>query len=240
MADGDLLGTSATQLIATVGAIGALGTAAFGLVDATKAFGGGVANVGFPLVLRAVEPFAPAFTQAVGPDWQAILLAHWRNGKPKPEQKAIATALIQLGLTPETALAVAPYGHVLPDALAAVVDKLMKGEELDAAELNVIGRFRTSIEARMDAAFEQAEQRYRNVARVLAGLVAVMLAVFGGGLIARDMSPASFTWSGYWLSFTFGQAFLVGLVAVPVAPITKDLIGSLSAAVRAVKSARTP
>jgi hypothetical protein len=33
-------------LVSAIGAVGALGTAAFGLVDATKAISGGVSNVG--------------------------------------------------------------------------------------------------------------------------------------------------------------------------------------------------
>ena len=43
-----------TRLVAIITAIGALGMAAFSLVDATKAFGGGVSNVGLPGLNRVV------------------------------------------------------------------------------------------------------------------------------------------------------------------------------------------
>lgn len=227
------LGQSAAYFITVVGAAGALGTAAFGLVDATKVFGGGVANVGFGHLRRALDPFAPALVQAVGDDWPEFVQAHWRNGRSKAEQKAIATGLIQLGLTEQTARELAPLGHVDAERLQDAIAKLNRGEELDASEVNVIGRFRTSVEARMDAAFERAELQYRNFARFVAGIVATVLAGIGGGLIYAD-TPGGFS-PDYFTSRQFGLALLVGAVAVPIAPLTKDLVSSLSAAARAVK-----
>lgn len=40
-----------------LGAVAALGTAAYGLVDATKAFGGGASNAGFRFIRDEVQPF---------------------------------------------------------------------------------------------------------------------------------------------------------------------------------------
>jgi hypothetical protein len=233
----DFQSINVTALVALIAAVGAFGTAAFGLVDATKAFGGGIANVGFGFLRKALDPYAPALSAAVGDDWPTIIQSHWRNGKPKDEQKAIATALIQLGLSPDTAEGLAREGHVDPAALRQAVEKMMRGDELDPLEINVLSRFKTSVEAKMDAAFERAEQAYRNWARLAAGVVAMVLAMIAGGLLFADRH-APFLLSAYLQSDIFKKSLLVGLVAVPVAPITKDLISSLSAAVRAAKAAR--
>jgi hypothetical protein len=59
---------------AAFAAAAALGTPAFGLVDVTKAFGGGVSNCGFGHVRRALEPFAAALTSTRS-DWMIT----WRG-----------------------------------------------------------------------------------------------------------------------------------------------------------------
>src|SRR5262245_39457076 len=65
-------------------AVGALGTAAFGLVDATKAFGGGVSNFGLPGLQKVVGRFAPALDVALGrSEWRRVVRAHWINGRSR-------------------------------------------------------------------------------------------------------------------------------------------------------------
>lgn len=70
--------------VSAITAMGALGTAAFGLVDATKVFGGGVSNVGFGAIVRALEPFNAALESAT-PNWRATLRANWINGVAKED-----------------------------------------------------------------------------------------------------------------------------------------------------------
>ena len=50
---------SPSELATAITAIGALGTAAFGVVDATKAFGGGVSNAGFTFIEQLLTELAP-------------------------------------------------------------------------------------------------------------------------------------------------------------------------------------
>jgi len=209
-------------------AIGALGTAAFGLVDASKAVRGGVSNRGFGIIQAALAPFDAALTHALGDtpggDWKTVLKSHWINGRPKDEQKAIAVSLIQLGLTVETAATLAPAGQVTPEALQAVVVALTNGTDLTPQQLNVLGRFKATIEARIDAAYERADQLYRTTARTVAGVVAVLLAlaamyIMSNGGANRDQYLA---------------AALVGLVAVPLAPIARDLASTLTSAATAL------
>jgi len=209
-------------------AIGALGTAAFGLVDATKAVRGGVSNRGFGVIQAALEPFDAALRKALGDnpgcDWKTMMKSHWINGRPKDEQKAIAVSLIQLGLTDENAAALAAAGQVEPAALQAVVAALTKGEELTPVQLNVLGRFKATIEARVDAAYERADQLYRTTARAVAGIVAVLLAVAVVAITTNFGGDAN----------TYLAAALVGLVAVPLAPIARDLASALSTAATAL------
>src|SRR5437868_6832316 len=112
--------TGLTDTIAgTVGAItamGALGTAAFGLVDATKAFAGGVSNFGFKDVLKALEPFKSSL-QGGSPVWRDTLRANWINGVAKDDQKAAAKNLVRLGLSSQNVSALATIANVSGKAL---------------------------------------------------------------------------------------------------------------------------
>ncbi len=161
-----------TRLVAIITAIGALGMAAFSLVDATKAFGGGVSNFGLPNLNRVVSRFSDALDRALGKDengkaeWRRVVRSHWINGRPRAEQKAIVKSLIRLGLAPLTAPALAKAGQVNAGALGAVAEKLEAGTALTEVDLNVLGRLDASVEAQLDAAFDRADQLYRNVSRV--------------------------------------------------------------------------
>src|SRR5215813_6613461 len=90
-----------------IAAVSALGTAAFGLVDATKVFGGGVSRAGFGYVDQAVRPYISFTTpqEGVFGTQQIIdtLRANWMNGMAKADQKAAAKSLIRLMVKPDTA-----------------------------------------------------------------------------------------------------------------------------------------
>lgn len=217
-----------TQFSNQIVAVGALGVAAYGLVDATKAFRGGISNRGFGFIETALTPFAPALEEALGGnpgcDWRAVMRSHWVGGRPKEEQKAIAVSLIQLGLNAANAEAIATAGQVSPDELGKIVVALESGTELSPEQLNVLGRFKATIEARIDAAYDRAEQVYRNSARFAAGFVSVALALAAAYLLYGNQGNPD----RYWV------ALLVGLVAVPLAPIAKDVASALSTAANAL------
>src|SRR6185436_16153310 len=78
---------------AALAALSALATAAFGLLDASKAFWGGVSNVGLGHIRHALGPFKPALENAVGAVWWDAVRANWLNGMPKSDQKARVAAL---------------------------------------------------------------------------------------------------------------------------------------------------
>lgn len=208
-------------------AVSGLGTAAFGLVDATKAYRGGVSNIGFSFIAQAVSPYEAALRLVDATAPLTVVHANWLNGVDKGTQKAAVKSLVRLGLTSTTveALARAAPGAD-PDALRAATAKLDKGEPLGEIDIAALGRFEAILDAQLDAGFERADQQYRNAAKVLAALFAVCLAVVGmviieaGNVNARDIVLAVF----------------VGIIATPLAPIAKDLTSALSTAMGALKA----
>jgi hypothetical protein len=216
----DLTLASAGNLIL---AIGGLGTAAYGLVDATKALGGGPSYVGFPRIWQAVGPLvgsAGASTPTIfgTADIRATLKANWINGVAKADQKASAKSLIRLALTPDNARALATATGLNPDRLSAVTQRIRDGVNLAPDDVNLLGRFDAIVSAVLDEAYERADQQYRNWAKVFATAFAVLLAVWAAILVSAPLS----------------QALLVGLLATPLAPVAKDLSSTLQAAAKAV------
>jgi hypothetical protein len=209
-------------------AVGALGTAAFGLLDAFKAFWGGVSNAGWGPVRASLKPFDTALRDA-NVDWMATIHANWINGVPKDDQKMAAKSLVRLGLSPTNAPALAVPGRVDPVRLTAVMTAIDSGQPLGPPDVALLARFDASIDAALDAGFELGDQRYRSVARLCAGAIAVVLSV---ATVLLSPGLASGPFDG------IPMAILVGLVAVPVAPIAKDLASALNTAANAFKAAK--
>lgn len=226
-------------VVAAITAIGGLGTAAFGLVDASKAFNGGVSQAGLKSVEAALKPFEAALNGAES-DWRLTIRANWINGVPKADQKAAAKSLIRLGLTAANAPSMAAAGRVDPDRLRAVIAAIETGAALTPEDVNLLGRFNAAIDAALDGGFERGDQQYRNTSRLAAGGVSVVLAAAAGALLYPGAGAgghgvglgAYLTSSWFWLSL------LVGLIATPLAPMAKDLASSLQAAANAVQSVR--
>jgi hypothetical protein len=90
--------------------------------------------------------------------------------------------------------------------LKSLADKIAKGDDLGASEVNIYGRLGAILSAVIDAAYEKADQLYRNAAKTLAAVIAIVLALIGGYAAA----PAG----GSWLLYA-----AIGAVATPLAPI---------------------
>jgi len=223
-----------------VAAVGALGTSSFALVDATKiGRNGGISNSGFWSIERAVAQFYPKASRADSPASSEerklldILHGNWINGVALGDQKAIAKSLIKLRLSPDTAKAFAAATGVDGDVLAAVAASMIKGMPLTPEQVNVLGRFDLCLTALLDEGYQRADQRYRNWSRVLASVFAIGLAVVGGLVVYGDESAASYFSSGkVWF------AVLCGVLATPMAPISKDLTSALAAGVKVAQTLR--
>jgi hypothetical protein len=204
-------------------AIGGLGTAAFGLVDASKALGGGVNHIGFGGIKKTVGSLTPGTpTNAMSRDKiVATLKANWFNGTDLGSQKSIAKSLIKLNLNTSNATALAATTGVDPTTLNAVAANIAAGTPLSTSQSDVYARFDLIITALLDETYQRSDDVYRNWTRAIASVVAVVLAIVGG----LTLSPVPTTL----------QCVTVGLLATPLAPIAKDLSTALATAVNTLQ-----
>ena len=240
MAD-DLLNGNLANILNFLAAAGGLGTAAFGLVDAFKAFDGGISNAGFGHIRQAVEKLSGPPDEAATPafgrrELLATLRAQWLNGVDKAQQKAVAKSLIRLGLSPESAPQLAAATGLDVDALRLCAQHIAAGSALSTQDLNALGRFDAIVSAVLDQGYERADQQYRNAAKLAAACLSLLLSIVAGGLLflgGEGARPVDYLGSRQFLA-----ALLAGLMATPLAPVAKDLSTSLSAAVKAVSAVR--
>src|ERR1700733_10927532 len=129
-------------------AIGGLGTAAFGLVEASKAVFKGINRIGFKGISAAVTALTPGNTaagQPVGALPQqkilATLEANWINGTDLGSQKAIAKSLIKLNLNAGNAADLAAATGVDPGVLTTVAKSIAAGTPLSSPQSDVFARF---------------------------------------------------------------------------------------------------
>lgn len=215
-------------------AVGGLGTAAFGLVEAAKPVFGGINRIGLQHIQEVVTVLAPEDASVSGPAnalTQADILktveANWVNGADVASQKAIAKSLIKLHLSADNAASVALKTGVDTAVLSAVAAKMASGTPLSQAESDVYARFDLIVTALLDEAYQISDQDYRNWTRLLAAGAAVLLALAGGWEMAGNFN--------FWHSSDPFLALLVGLLATPLAPIAKDLSTALATAVNVLQ-----
>jgi len=222
------------QLGQVITAIGGLGTAAFGLVDAAKSSFRGINRIGLKHIQEVVAGLTPEGAGAGDPvnammqtDILKTLEANWVNGVDLASQKAIAKSLIKLHLSASNASAVAVKTNADPAVLSAVAANIATGTPLSQPQGDAYARFDLIVIALLDEAYQLSEQKYRNWTRTLAAYVAVVLAMVGGWSLVGTYH--------FWHSTDLILALLVGLLATPLAPIAKDLSSALAAAVNTMQ-----
>jgi len=209
-----------------VAAIGGLGTAAFGLVDASKALGGGVNHIGFGAIKSLARSLTPGTqTNALSQkEVVATLQANWFNGTDLGSQKSIAKTLIKLNLSPGNARDLAAATGVDPDALSTIASNMAAGTALTTTQSDVYARFDLILTAMLDEAYQRSDNLYHNWTRAIAAVIAIVLALIGG----YALSPRLPVW----------QSALAGLLATPLAPIAKDFSSALATAVNTMQAIR--
>jgi len=221
-----------------VTAVGGLGTASFGLVDAFKAVFSGINRMGLAGIHDAVTALTPD-----APPQQKIhetLEANWINGTDLSSQKSIAKSLIKLNLNAANAPKLAAATGVDPDVLTNVATKIATGNApgnaLKPNESDVYQRFDFAVTSLLDEAYQRSDQVYRNQTRALAMLVSISLA-FAGGVILHDVKETNFwDWAkNFFGSRDFWESLIVGVLATPLAPVAKDLSTALAAAVNTLQ-----
>jgi hypothetical protein len=224
------------QIGQIIAAIGGLGTAAFGLVEAAKPAFGFINHIGWKHIQETVAGLTPDQTgvsvQPTPPNALPrknileTVEANWVNGTDLASQKAIAKSLIKLQLSAGNAAALATKTNVDGAVLTSVATKTASGTSLAQAESDVFSRFDVILTAMLDEAYQVSDQLFRNGIRMLAAIVAVLLALAGGWAVEG---------SSFWNPRDIALALLVGLLATPLAPIAKDLSTALATAVNTMQ-----
>lgn len=209
-------------------AIGGLGIAASGLYDALKTLPwGGVSRIGFGYIReRLLDPLELS-TASTGLPVRQILHGNWVNGMELVSQKAVAKSLLKLQLEANNAAVFAKATGVDSQTLTTIATNLQAGRPIapdplptdtDAIKVdrenksNVYGRFDLALTAIIDGVYNRADQFYRNIAKLGSGVIAVIIAIVVG-----------------WHETNIGLYVLCGLLAVPLAPVTKDLASAIQA-----------
>ena len=148
-----------------------------------------------------------------------VLFANWLNGTALADQKSIAKTLIKLRLDADNAPHLAKATGVDPDLLASLAKKYTDGGSATPEEQNVAGRFYLNLTKLLDEGYQRADQRYRNCAKLTAILFSILLALVGQ-YVLHDPNIGR------------GVALIAGLLAAPLAPVSKDLASSLQASTK--------
>jgi hypothetical protein len=212
---------------AALGAMGALGAASFGLVDSLKILpNGGISNVGFSSIERCLQAFFPDQTRRMATGGVKHLLdelhGNWISGRPLLEQKAIAKSLIEVRLTGETAAQFAQATNMDAVSLKVIGEKMAGGARLDDTESNLFARFDLLLGAILDDGYQHGDHSYQNWTKVAAMMFSILLGVLGGATIC------SLDFSHYFGSSDMWLGVIVGFLATPLAPISKDLASALA------------
>lgn len=200
-------------------AVGALGTASFGIVEGLKWTFVGLS--GFRQIPKLLGgPVMKALRVAYGPEYLSLLRAQYRANRTSGELPKSIRQGARVGLTPETAAELANQIGVVNEAdLKAVASTLQKGKDLTDAQRSVLGRYELALDTRIDAALALANDKYIGYIRVLASAISIGIAL------------------GVWRT-TEGiellEALIVGVAAVPIAPIAKDLASAIQSAAKAM------
>lgn len=222
------------NLSQVITAIGGLGTAAFGLVDATKPFGGGVNRIGFKRIETVARSLTPGAAVAGLTQDKIVdtLRSNWYNGTDLSSQKSIAKSLIKVGLTPANAAVLASVTGVDPAVLQTVAASVSSGTALTAAQSDVNARFDFVLTALLDEVYQDSDQAYTNGTRVVASGFAMVLAFVGGWTLNNGTLASYLSSNDLWL------ALITGVLATPLAPVAKDLTSALATAVNAMQLAK--
>lgn len=224
-------------------AVGGLGTAAFGLLEAIKPVIPSINLIGFGGISKTVSTLTPEAAGAGAPA-NALprakvldsLRANWRNGSDLGSQKAIAKTLIKLHLSAGNAADAAAATNVDAALLTQSATSIAAGTALTQPQTDAYSRFDLIVTALLDEVYQHADQFYRNWMRGLAAAIAVLLAVAGGCVVQNGyLIPSGFANAGQFDWKQFGAAILIGLLATPLAPVAKDISTALATAVNTMQ-----
>ncbi len=239
-------------------AIGALGTASYGIVDGLKlvpwldlagferifAVGGREGGRRWPTKRKAaLDPLLPALRIAYGKDAMELFRGQYRGGRvtgdlPRTlrqgvrigfgmmEEAAITSVALDLGIKEEIAVlaaqAIDNARRQRPAALLTEQDTPAQ-PAMTEEQRSAMARLETTIDARIDAVLALADAQYVTQTKLLAMAVSLAISFLVGWGI------------GMLTASTWAWCLIVGLAAVPLSPVAKDLSTALQEAVKAFK-----
>ena len=206
-----------------IAAAGALGTASFGIVEALKWTPLGAA--GFGRIRSYLGPaLESALETAYGPDFLRLLRAQYRQDSQT--QGLVGKSLrqgVRIGLTAANAPDIARFlGTVDPEELKSAARAVTNCQALTDDQRSAIGRFELAADARISSALSRAQDVYLGTVRCAASVLSIVLAEVAALMLGTN--------DGMWM-----VGLLVGIVAVPLAPIANDVVGALQAATKALR-----
>lgn len=217
-------------LVQLILAIGAVGAAAMGITEGFKSIW--LPPIGFWKLKQEIAWAEDALTIAYGNNYLDMLATLFRSGRSSGELPRILRQGVRVGLNEATGKKMAQtVGVSDPCELGDVAKQLMAGEDISKkpTERNILGRFEMAVDARIDAALAMGERAYKNGVRLRASLIALVLSLVAAYLMYTPDNGESFIRSDI-----FVLALIVGVTAVPMAPIAKDVAKGFQAAARAL------
>lgn len=220
------LPTDIEVLLAIILAVGALGTASFGIVEALKWTPIGV--IGFGKIRETLGPAVMACLEdAYGEgNPKHYLQALYREERRGGELQRKLRQGARIGLNGTTAAGLArDFGAVVDGCkLKKIGESVKDGSELSEEERRELGRFELALDARIEAALARANTAYVGGVRVLASFTSILIALAAWKLLL-----------GTGTKVELQHAVLAGLAAVPLAPLAKDLTSALKSATVAIQ-----
>ena len=208
------------SLSSAIAAAGALGTASFGIVEGLKWTSLGAAGFG-EIKTYLGAALSGSLRIAYGEDYENLLRAQYRQDSHS--QATIAKSLrqgLRIGLSSGNAEQIADFlGTVDPVALKQAATNVEKCAALSDVDRAAIGRFELAADARVESALSRAQDVYLGSVRMTASVVAIALGELTAFILHAD-----------WL-----VGLVIGLVAVPLAPIANDVVSALQAATKAMR-----
>ena len=209
-----------TTLLLTAGA---LGTAAFGFVEAFKWWRFG--EYGYDQLVTQLGALKSTLAEVYSPTRLDQVLRTLYRGAPDDLARSLRQG-IRAGLTVNSAALVANELPILnAQILAAAATAIQAGVALTDEQRSVIGQYELAADARIDGALAVAQNHYAGKLRLTAALFAIVIALV--------TATALFSTGEQTIS-VIGRALLIGVLAVPVAPIVHDLVNVLKSVASAI------
>lgn len=223
------------QLATLILAMGSLGTASYAIVEGIKVFPL-LGEMGFWHIEKQLTPVIyKSLAIPFGKEYDRMLRAKYRGGSA--ERQAMIRTLrqgVRISLNKDNAAKFAgALGLNEADAAESLKAAVISAEalraqkepgELDSKDRTSLGRFELAVDARIEAALIVAGDSYGRWMKVFAAAASVLISwvVFK---LSKGQLPTDARW---W------HAVLIGIAAVPVAPIANDLVSAMSSAKKAL------